>query len=178
VTETLENMAAGRGEVDQQQLAEQLLAHGSRQGVDLLGPKGLSNQLTKKVLKTGLEEEMVEHLGYDKHGPVGRKRGKSRNGVRAKPVLTKIGPWRSRSPRDTDASFQPQMVKKRQRRLTGGHEIVLSLTARGLSAGEISGPLDKVSGVWISKYTISKITDKLVEEMTVGQPTSRPGPFR
>jgi putative transposase len=86
-------------------------------------------------LETALEEEMAEHLGYDKHDPVGRNRGNSRNGVRAKTVLTEIGPVDIDVPRDTDASFTPQIVKKRQRRLTGVDEIVLSLTARGLTTG-------------------------------------------
>jgi len=83
---------------------------------------------------------MSEHLGYDKHDPLGRNHGKSRNGVRSKTVLTEIGPVEIDVPRDTDASFEPQIVKKRQRqrRLTGVDEIVLSLTARGLTTGEIS----------------------------------------
>ena len=100
--------------------------------MELVGPDGLLNQLTKRVLETALEEEMAEHLGYDKHDPVGRNFGNSRNGVRSKTVLTEIGPVEIDVPRDVDASFQPQIVKKRQRRLTGVDEIVLSLTARGL----------------------------------------------
>ena len=106
--------------------------------MELVGPGGLLNQLTKRVLETALEEEMSAHLGYDKHDPVGRDRGNSRNGVRAKTVLTEIGPVEIEVPRDTDASFQPQIVKKRQRRLTGVDEIVLSLYAKGLTTGEIT----------------------------------------
>ncbi len=90
------------------------------------------NQLTKRVLETALEEEMAEHLGYDKHDPVGRNRGNSRNGVRSKTVLTEIGPVEIDVPRDIDASFKPKIVRKRQRRLTGVDQIVLSLSARGL----------------------------------------------
>ena len=75
-------------------------------GVELVGPDGLLNQLTKRVLETALEEEMSEHLGYDKHDPVGRNRGNSRNGVRAKTVLTEIGPVEIDVPRDTDASLR------------------------------------------------------------------------
>jgi putative transposase len=166
MTDTLENVAAGGDEVDQQQLAEQLLAQAREQGVDLVGPNGLLNQLTKKVLETALEEEMAEHLGYDKHDPVGRNSGNSRNGVRAKTVLTEIGPVEIEVPRDTDASFTPQIVKKRQRRLTGVDEIVLSLTARGLTTGEISAHFAEVYGASVSRETVSKITDKVVEEMT------------
>jgi hypothetical protein len=124
--------------VDQDQVAEQLLAQAKAQGVELVGPNGLLNQLTKRVLETALEEEMSAHLGYQKHDPLGRDRGNSRNGTRAKTVLTEIGPVEIEVPRDTDASFQPQIVKKRQRRLTGVDEIVLSLTARGLTTGEIA----------------------------------------
>ena len=137
-------------ELDQQQLAEQLLAQAKEQGVELVGPDGLLNQLTKRVLETALEEEMAEHLGYDKHDPVGRNLGNSRNGVRSKTVLTEIGPVEIEVPRDTDASFTPQIVKKRQRRLTGVDEIVLSLTARGLTTGEISAHFAEVYGASVS----------------------------
>lgn len=152
--------------VDQDQLAEQMVTQAKERGVDLIGPNGLLNQLTKRVLEAALEEEMSTHLGYDKHDPIGRDRGNSRNGVRAKTVLTEIGPVEIEVPRDTDASFQPQIVKKRQRRLTGVDEIVLSLTARGLTTGEVSAHFAEVYGASISKDTISKITDKVVEEMT------------
>jgi putative transposase len=170
MTDTLNDMAAnneaGEEELDQQQLAEQLLAQAREQGVELVGPDGLLNQLTKRVLETALEEEMADHLGYDKHDPVGRNLGNSRNGVRAKTVLTEIGPVAIEVPRDTDASFTPQIVRKRQRRLTGVDEIVLSLTARGLTTGEISAHFAEVYGASVSKETISKITDKVIEEMT------------
>jgi putative transposase len=166
MTDTLEPVAAAKEEVDQEQLAQQLLAQAKEQGVELVGPDGLLNQLTKRVLETALEEEMSEHLGYDKHDPVGRNRGNSRNGVRSKTVLTEIGPVEIEVPRDIDASFDPQIVKKRQRRLTGVDEIVLSLTARGLTTGEISAHFAEVYGASVSKDTVSKITDKVVEEMT------------
>jgi putative transposase len=167
MTDTLADVAAANEEeLDQQQLAQQLLAQAKEQGVELVGPDGLLNQLTKRVLETALEEEMAEHLGYDKHDPVGRNLGNSRNGIRSKTVLTEIGPVEIDVPRDTDASFTPQIVKKRQRRLTGVDEIVLSLTARGLTTGEISAHFAEVYGASVSKETVSKITDKVVEEMT------------
>jgi transposase-like protein len=166
MTDTLEPVAAAHEEdLDQEQLAQQLLAQAKEQGVELVGPDGLLNQLTKRVLETALEEEMSEHLGYDKHDPVGRNRGNSRNGVRSKTVLTEIGPVEIDVPRDIDASFDPRIVKKRQRRLTGVDEIVLSLTARGLTTGEISAHFAEVYGASVSKETVSKITDKVVEEM-------------
>lgn len=163
MSETLDSMAT---DVDQRQLAEQLLAQAKEQGVELVGPNGLLNQLTKNVLETALDAEMSEHLGYDKHDPAGRGSGNSRNGTRAKTVFTEIGPVEIEVPRDTNASFDPVIVKKRQRRLTGIDEIVLSLTAKGLTTGEIAAHFDDVYGATVSKDTISRITDKVIEEMT------------
>jgi putative transposase len=163
MTETLPPMA---DEVDPQQLAEQLLAQAKAQGVDLVGPNGLLNQLTKNVLETALEAEMSEHLGYDKHDVAGRTGGNSRNGTRVKTVLTEIGPVQIEVPRDTDASFTPQIVRKRQRRLSGVDDIVLSLSAKGLTTGEIAAHFADVYGATVSKDTISRITDTVVAEMT------------
>ena len=81
-------------------------------------------------------------------------------------MFTEIGPVEIEVPRDTDSSFDPVIVKKRQRRLTGVDEIVLSLTAKGLTTGEIAAHFDDVYGATVSKDTISKITDKVIEEMT------------
>ena len=166
MTETLEPMA---DEVDQKQLAEQLLAQAKEQGVELMGPNGLLNQLTKNVLETALDAEMTEHLGYEKHDAAGRGSGNSRNGTRSKTVLTEIGPVEIDVPRDIDSSFAPQIVKKRQRRLTGIDEIVLSLTAKGLTTGEVSAHFQDIYGATVSKDTISRITDKVVGEMTEWQ---------
>ena len=74
---------------------------------------------------------MSEHLGYDKHDPMGRNGANSRNGTRTKTVFTEIGPVEIEVPRDRDGSFEPAIVRKRQRRLDGIDQIVLSLTARG-----------------------------------------------
>ena len=109
--------------IDGQQLAEQLLKQAKEQGVDLLGPDGLLNGLTKRVLETALDAEMTEHLGRDKHQPAAG--GNIRNGTRSKTVLTEVGPVQIDVPRDRDGSFDPKIVKKRQRRLTGVDEIVL-----------------------------------------------------
>ncbi len=152
--------------VDQKQLAEQLLEQAKEQNIELVGPDGLLGQLTKSVLETALDAEMSEHLGYDKHDPAGRNSGNSRNGTRAKTVLTEIGPVEIEVPRDTASTFEPQIVKKRQRRLTGVDEIVLSLTARGLTTGEIAAHFGEVYGARVSKDTISRITEKVVGEMT------------
>jgi transposase-like protein len=79
-------------DVDQQALAQQLLARAREQGIDLGGTDGLLNRLTKSVLETALEADMDEHLGYEKHDVSGRGSGNSRNGTRTKTVLTEIGP--------------------------------------------------------------------------------------
>jgi putative transposase len=163
VTETIEPMAA---QIDQQQLAEELVAQAREEGVQLVGPGGLLTGLTKAVVETALEEELSDHLGYDKHDPAGRNGGNSRNGYRAKTVLTEVGPVQIEMPRDRDGSFEPAIVRNRQRRLNGIDEIVLSLTARGLTTGEVAAHFAEVYGATVSKDTISRITDKVIEEMT------------
>src|ERR1700689_5764831 len=106
--------------IDQRQLAEQLLEQAKEQNIELVGPDGLLGQLTKNVLETALDAEMEEHLGYEKHDPAGRNSGNNRNGTRAKTVLTEIGPVEIEVPRDTESTFELQIVRKRQRRPTGG----------------------------------------------------------
>lgn len=163
---TMDPMAT---ELDQQELAQQLLAQAKEQGIELVGPDGLLNRLTKNVLETALEAEMDEHLGYGKHDVSGRGSGNSRNGTRTKTVLTEIGPVEIDVPRDTGATFDPQIVRKRQRRLTGVDEIVLSLSAKGLTTGEIAAHFAEVFGARVSKDTISRITEKVIGEMTEWQ---------
>jgi putative transposase len=118
--------------------AKELVRQARAQGVALTGPGGLLKALTKTVLETALEEEMAEHLGYDRHDPAGRNRGNSRNGKRAKTVLTDSGEVAIEVPRDRAGSFAPVIVAKRQRRLSSIDEIVLSLYARGLTTGDIA----------------------------------------
>jgi putative transposase len=174
MTDTINDVTAETGAqdepavaaVDEQGVAEQLVAQARAKGIELVGPNGLLSQLTKRVLETALEVEMTDHLGYDKHDPVGRNHGNSRNGTRPKTLLTEIGPVEIDVPRDLDASFTPTIVKKRQRRLTGVDQIVLSLSARGLTTGEISAHFAEVYGASVSKETVSKITDQVLEEMT------------
>jgi putative transposase len=156
-------------QIDTQQLAQQLVERARLEGVDLVGPDGLLTGLTKTVLETALEAEMSEHVGYDKHDPAGRNGQNSRNGTRAKTVLTEVGPVEIEVPRDRDGSFDPVIVRKRQRRLDGIDQIVLSLTARGLTTGEVAAHFAEVYGAKVSKDTVSRITDKVVEEMSAWQ---------
>ena len=109
----------GRVNATDQELARQLAERAKAEGLSLTGPGGLLGRLTKVVLEGALEGEMDVHLGYAKHVPAGRDGGNSRNGHRAKTVLTDVGPVEIAVPRDRDASFEPTIVAMRQRRLGG-----------------------------------------------------------
>jgi putative transposase len=148
-----------------EQLVAQLLSSAKASGLKLTGEGGMLQQLTKLVLESALEGEITDHLGYDKHDPSGRGTGNSRNGTRSKTVLTDVGPVEIDVPRDRDASFEPKIVAKRQRRLGGVDEMVISLAAKGLTTGEISAHLAEVYGAEVSRQTISTITDKVIEGM-------------
>jgi transposase-like protein len=153
----------------EQKLIDQLVEQARSKGLQLTGEGGLLQQLTKAVLESALEGEITDHLGYDKHDPAGKDGGNSRNGTRSKTVLTDIGPVEIDVPRDREGSFEPAIVKKRQRRLTGVDEMVLSLSAKGLTHGEISAHLAEVYGADVSKTTISTITDKVMDGMAEWQ---------
>src|SRR5215813_5097376 len=144
--------------------AREMVRRAREQGLSLTGPDGLLKQLTKTVLETALQEEMTEHLGYEKHDPVGAGTGNIRNGVRPKTVLTEAsGPVEIGVPRDRAGTFEPVIVKKRQRRLDGVDQVVLSLYAKGLTTGEISAHFAEIYGASVSKATISRITDRVLE---------------
>jgi putative transposase len=168
MTATLNDVAkkkAGEPSAEQQAAAE-LVRLAKEQGLSLTGPEGLLKHLTKAVLETALNEEMTEHLGYEKHDPAGAGSGNIRNGTRAKTVLTEAtGQVDIDVPRDRAGTFDPQIVRKRQRRLSGVDEVVLSLYAKGLTTGEISAHFAEIYGASVSKETISRITDKVIEEM-------------
>jgi putative transposase len=150
----------------EQQAAIELVRMAREQGLSLTGPDGLLKQLTKTVIETALNEEMTEHLGYEKHDPAGAGTGNIRNGTRAKTVLTEsTGHVEIEVPRDRAGTFEPQLVRKRQRRLNGVDEVVLSLYAKGLTTGEISAHFAEIYGASVSKETVSRITDKVVDEM-------------
>ncbi|NJP45167.1 IS256 family transposase [Actinacidiphila epipremni] len=160
--------SAGAARWDEQLIA-MLVERARSEGVQLTGAGGLLQQLTKRVLESALEGEITDHLGYDKHGPAGKNSGNSRNGTRAKTVLTDVGPVEVKVPRDLAGSFEPQIVRKRQRRLTGVDEMVLSLSAKGLTHGEISAHLAEIYGAEVSKQTVSTITDQVMEGMAEWQ---------
>jgi putative transposase len=146
-----------------EQLADELVARARSEGLELTGPDGLLGRVTKAVLEGALQGEMDDHLGYAKHDAAGRDGGNSRNGTRSKTVLTDIGPVEIEVPRDREASFEPKIVGKRQRRLSGLDELVISLSAKGLTTGEVAAHLGEVYGAQVSKQTISTITDRVLE---------------
>ena len=154
------------------ELAQQLVERAKAEGVKLTGPGGLLGDLTKRVLEAGLEGEMDGHVGYAKHTVEGRNGANSRNGTRTKTVITDVGPVDIEVPRDRDGTFEPIIVRKHQRRLGGVDDMVLSLSAKGLTTGEISAHLAEVYGASVSKDTISVITDRVLGEIADWQ--SRP----
>ncbi len=168
MTATLPDVAARKKQEPsaEQQAAAELVRQAKERGLSLTGPDGLLKQLTKTVIESALEEEMTEHLGYEKHDPPGAGTGNVRNGTRSKTVLTEhSGQVEIEVPRDRASTFEPQIVKKRQRRLNGVGQIVLSLYAKGLTTGEISAHFAEIYDASVSKETISRITDRVLEEM-------------
>jgi transposase-like protein len=167
-----EAVAEAAGDALEVQLMSQLAAHARAEGLSLAGEGGLLQRLTKIAVEAALEGEMDAHLGYVKHDAAGRDGGNSRNGSRTKTLLTEVGPVQIATPRDRDGSFTPVLVKKRQRRLGGVDEVVLSLSAKGLTHGEIAAHLGEIYGAAVSKETISRITDRVLDGMAEWQ--SRP----
>lgn len=158
----------GRQLSPEQAAAAAMVAEAKARGLALTGPDGLLKLFTKNVLETALNEEMTEHLGHEKHrAEPDRESTNVRNGSRGKTVISDAaGEVRIDVPRDREGTFEPQIVKKRQRRLSEVDEIVLSLYAKGMTTGEISAHFAEIYGVSVSKETISRITDKVVAEMT------------
>ena len=171
VTQKRDQAGAELSAADEQVLRE-LTERARTGGLKLTGEGGLLGKLTKMVIEGALEGELDDHLGYAKHDPDGRDGGNSRNGRRAKTVITDTGPVEISVPRDRDSSFEPKIVAKRQRRLTGVDDMVISLSAKGLTHGEIAAHLAEVYGAEVSKQTISTITDRVMEGMAEWQ--SRP----
>ncbi len=151
----------------EQAAAAAMVAEAKARGLALTGPDGLLKLFTKTVLETALNEEMTEHLGHEKNqADPDRESRNVRNGARAKTVISDAaGEVRIDVPRDRDSTFEPQIVKKRQRRLADVDEVVLSLYAKGMTTGEISAHFAEIYGASVSKETISRITDKVVAEM-------------
>ena len=112
---------------------------------------------------------MDAHLGRGRHERVGAVGGNARNGKRSKTLITDIGPVPIDVPRDRDATFSPTIVAKRQRRFGGVDNLVISLTAKGLTTGEVCAHLAEVYGTEVSKETISTITDRVLDSFSEWQ---------
>jgi transposase-like protein len=149
--------------------ATELVARARAEGVELTGDNGLLTGLVRQVLQTGLEVEMSDHLGYERHATEGRGSGNNRNGTTPKTVTTEIGKVDLRVPRDRNATFEPQTVRKGQRRLDGLTGNVISLYAKGMTTGDIQAHLAEIYDTDISRDTISRITDAVVEDMVAWQ---------
>ena len=149
-----------------EELAVELFDRARTEGVTLLDPGGLLGGLTNTLLETTLEAELAEHLGYNPYDLAGYLSGNSRNGTCSKTVLTEVGAVTLDVPRDRAGTFEPAIVPKRRRRLTGNDPLVCSLSAKGLTHGEISAHLMEIYGAQVSRETVRLITDRLLEAMT------------
>ncbi len=145
---------------EQRALVGRLVEAAQADGRELVGRDGMLTGLVKLVLETALQGETNARLGRG-HGEVVNHR----NGTRSKTVVTEVGPVENQVPRDHNATFDPQIVRKRQRRLGGVDEMVLSLSAKGLTHGEISAHLAEVYGAEVPKATITAIADRVLEGM-------------
>src|SRR5215469_9130267 len=149
---------------------DRMIADAQEAGMSLLdGPDGLIGQLTARVIERALAAEMDDHLGYVKGDPAGNGSGNSRNGHYGKTVTTTAGPVRITVPRDRNSSFEPQVVKKRQRRLGQIGEIILSLYARGMTTRDIQAHLSEVYGAQVSPALVSNVTDVVADEIVTWQ---------
>ena len=152
-------------------LVDKLLADYKRPE-DIIGENGLLKQLTKALLERAMQAEMTDHLGYDKHDPVGHNSGNSRNGATSKTLKGDFGEIELETPRDRNGSYEPKIIGKGQRRFTGFDDKILSMYARGMSTREIQGHLEEIYKVDVSPTLISNVTEEVMEEVKSWQ--SRP----
>jgi putative transposase len=136
---------------------------------DVLGENGLLKQLTKALLERALNAELTHHLGYEKHERVAEKGENARNGASEKTLETEQGEMVVQVPRDRNATFEPQIVRKHQRRFAGFDDKIISMYARGMSTREIQGHLEEMYGVEVSPALISEVTEAVIEELKAWQ---------
>jgi putative transposase len=136
---------------------------------DVLGQNGLLKQLTKALLERAMNAELTHHLGYEKHERSTEKDENARNGSSEKTLETDQGEMVVQVPRDRNATFEPQIVRKHQRRFAGFDDKIVSMYARGMSTREIQGHLEEIYGVEVSPALISEVTDAVVEELKAWQ---------
>lgn len=136
---------------------------------DLIGENGLLKQLTKALVERAMKTEMTDHLGYDKHDPVGKKSGNSRNGSSKKTIKGEFGNLEIVVPRDRNSTFEPVIVPKGETRFTGFDDKIISMYARGMTTRDIQAHLQEMYGVDVSPTLVSQVTDAITEEITLWQ---------
>jgi putative transposase len=145
------------------ELIDELLA-GARTEQEIAGPGGLLGQLTKRLVERAMEVELSDHLGYEPHQEPPGGVGNTRNGSTPKTLITESGPVQINTPRDRSGTFEPQIVRKRQRRFEGFDDKILALYARGMSTRDIEAHLEEIYGVKIGRDLISKVTDAVMDD--------------
>jgi putative transposase len=146
------------------EVVDQLLA-GARSEEEIVGPGGVLAQLTKRLVERALSAELTEHLGYEPHQEPPGGAGNTRNGSTAKTLATEHGPVEIETPRDRNATFEPQIVRKGQRRFQGFDDKILALYSRGLSTRDIEAHLAEIYGVKVGRDLISRVTDAVMDDV-------------
>jgi len=150
------------------EVIDQLLA-GAKSEEEIVGPGGLMSQLTRRVVERALEVELTDHLGYEPHREPPGGVGNTRNGSTAKTLATEHGRVQINTPRDRDGTFEPKLVRKRQRRFEGFDEKILALYARGMSTRDIEAHLRELYGVEVGRDLISRVTDAVMDDVRAWQ---------
>jgi putative transposase len=150
------------------ELIDQLMA-GAASGEEITGQGGLLGQLTKRMVERAMEVELTDHLGFEPHQEPPGGAGNTRNGSTPKTLITEHGEVRIDTPRDRAGSFEPQIVRKRQRRFEGFDDKILALYARGMSTRDISAHLEEIYGVEVGRDLISKVTDAVMDDARAWQ---------
>lgn len=125
----------------------------------------LSAFLTKLTVEAALKGEMNHHLGYDKNAPTGHHSGNSRNGFSQKKLKGDHGEIELQVPRDRNSTFEPQLIKRGQSRITGMDDQILSLYAKGMSTRDIVGAFQEMYGADISSGLVSQVTNNVMEKV-------------
>jgi putative transposase len=146
------------------EVIDELLA-GARTEEEIVGPAGVLAQLTRRLVERALSAELTEHLGYEPHQEPPGGTGNTRNGSTAKTLATEHGPVRIGTPRDRQGTFEPQIVRKGQRRFQGFDEKILALYSRGLSTRDIEAHLAEIYGVKVGRDLISRVTDAVMDDV-------------
>ncbi len=131
-------------------VVDELLA-GARTEEEIAGPGGVLSQLTKRLIERALEVELTDHVGFDPHQEPPGGAGNTRNGTTPKRLITEHGQVAIDAPRDRDGSFEPKIVRKRQRRFEGFDDKILALYSRGMSTRDIEAHLRDIYGVSVGR---------------------------